>query len=80
MSSTTTTGDIGVTKDLYNLVISQLKKASIVCPPVNAAPYFNPKVYLECPDGTNARGNSFNFFFTFANIPIAKDSCFFFLF
>jgi hypothetical protein len=63
MSSTTTTGDVGVAQNLYNLVISQLKKASLVCPPVIAAPFFNLKVYLECPNGTNARGNSFYFIF-----------------
>jgi hypothetical protein len=58
MSSSTASGDESkaVVRDLYNLVISELKKASLVCPAPNAAPYFNLVVLMEVPDGINARG------------------------
>ncbi len=42
-----TTGDVAIIKDLYNLVISELKKASLVCPAVDAVPFFKSKGVLE---------------------------------
>jgi hypothetical protein len=58
MSSSTASGldSKAIVRDLYNLVISELKKASLICPAINAAPYFNPVVFIEIPDGTNSRG------------------------
>lgn len=58
MPSSTASGEdsAAIVKDLYNLVISELKKASLICPAINAAPYFNPVVFMEVPDGTNSRG------------------------
>ena len=58
MSSSIASGDESkaVVRDLCNLVISELKKAGLVCPAPNAAPYFNPVVLMEVPDKTNARG------------------------
>jgi hypothetical protein len=58
MSSSIASGDESkaVVRDLYNLVISELKKASFICPAANAAPYFNPVVSMEVPEGTNPRG------------------------
>jgi hypothetical protein len=58
MSSSTASGEdsAAIVRDLYNLVISELKKASLICPAINAAPYFNPVVFMEVPDGMNSRG------------------------
>jgi hypothetical protein len=58
MSSSTASGEdsTAIVRDLYILVISELKKASSICPAINAAPYFNPVVFMEVPDGTNSRG------------------------
>jgi hypothetical protein len=58
MSSSTASGDDSkaIIRKLYNLVISKLKKASLIGPAINAAPYFNPFVFMEVPDGTNSRG------------------------
>ncbi len=45
-----------IVRDLYILVISELKKASLICLAINAAPNLNPVVFMEVPDGTNSRG------------------------
>jgi hypothetical protein len=58
MSSSPTSGEdsTAIVRDLCNLVISKLKQASLICPAINAAPYFNPVVFMEAPDRTNSRG------------------------
>jgi hypothetical protein len=58
MSSSTASGEdsTAMVRDLYKLVITELKKASLICPAINAASYFNPVVFMEAPDRTNSRG------------------------
>ena len=58
MASTisTTNDDAQMIADLYLMVISSLKKASLVSPPTGVTCYFNPEVKEEIPDGVNSRG------------------------
>ncbi len=58
MASTTSTtnDDAQMIVDLYLMVISSLKKASLVSPPTGVTCYFNPEEKDEIPDGVNNRG------------------------
>ncbi len=43
-------------RDLYPIVIDELKAASVVCASNDCTEYFNPLIHQEIPDGTNSRG------------------------
>ncbi len=43
-------------KEIYWMVMEELKAASIVCPSVECTECFNPLLHQEVPDGTNIRG------------------------
>jgi hypothetical protein len=58
MASTTSNlnDDALMIADLYLMVISSLKKASLFSHPTEVTCYFNPEVKEEIPDGVNSRG------------------------
>ena len=43
-------------RDLYQIVIDELKAASVVCAANDCMEYFNPIITREIPDGKNSRG------------------------
>ena len=58
-TTSTTSEDARMIHDLYIMAIDRLKKASLVCPPADATPYFNPEIKEENPDGVNKRGERY---------------------
>jgi hypothetical protein len=58
---TSSSGDvIAVTSDLYLMVVAEVKAAASVGPAAEAQPFYNPVVYREIPDGTNAKCELFD--------------------
>lgn len=55
-SSRIISDDAKTVQDLYVVVIECLKKASAVCAPASATPFFDPEIKQEVPDGVNNRG------------------------
>lgn len=56
INNTASSDDGKTIKDLYVIVIECLKKASAVCTPAGATPFFNPEIKQEVTDGVNNRG------------------------
>lgn len=57
-SATGSDAENATAADIYNIVIAELRAASLVLPAVDASPFFNPCVYREVTEGLSARGKN----------------------
>ena len=57
-SATGSDAENATAADIYNIVIAELRAASLVLPAIDSSPFFNPCVYREVTEGLSARGKN----------------------